>query len=76
MVTENENAQCAEKVKEVKPTYEQLAKALETEIQYRQELEREVIELRRFANYVRNCKSKQDFGRLRNIVLAANQKFK
>ena len=74
MTTENENAQCAEKVKEVKPTYEQLAKALETEIQYREELEREVIELRKFVNFVRNCKSKQDWGKLRNLVLYTNKK--
>ena len=71
-----ENAQWETKIKEVKPTYEQLAKALETEIEYRQQLEAEVIQLRKFANYVRSCKSKQDFWRLRNVILAANQKFK
>ena len=36
----------------------------------------ENLELKRFVNYVRNCKTHADYNRLRNIVTATNKKFK
>lgn len=33
-------------------------------------------ELKIFVDYVRNCKTHADYNRLRNIVIATNEKFK
>lgn len=38
-----------------------------------QELKDELVELRRFAMYVRNLKTKEDFLRLRNVITKTNK---
>ena len=38
-----------------------------------QELKDELVELRRFAMYVRSLKTKEDFNRLRNVIIKTNK---
>lgn len=39
-----------------------------------QELKDELVELRKFAQYVRGLKTHEDFNKLRNVILATNKK--
>ena len=59
-----------------KMTYEELEKAYIEECEFNDKLVEELKQLRHFVNYVKNCKTKEDFLRLRNVVLQANSRFK
>lgn len=48
----------------------------ETLIKQIEELQEENRELRKFVEYVRSLKTKEDFLRLRNVILDTNKKFK
>ena len=39
-----------------------------------QELKDELVELRKFAQFVRGLKTHEDFNKLRNVILATNKK--
>ena len=57
-------------------TYEELEKAYIEEVEWNNELLQENKQLKHFVNYVKNCKTKEDFLRLRNVVNEANSRFK
>lgn len=59
-----------------KMTYEELEKAYIEEVDWNNQLLQENKQLKTFVDYVRRCKTKEDFMRLRNVVLEANSRFK
>lgn len=59
-----------------KMTYEELEKAYIEEVEWNNELLQENKQLKHFVNYVKSCKTKEDFLKLRNVVLEANSRFK
>jgi len=59
-----------------KMTYEELEKAYIEECEWNDKLIQENRELKHFVNYVRSCKTKDDFLKLRNVVNQANSRFK
>ena len=42
----------------------------------KEEMLEELIELRKFVEYVKDLKTHADFNRLRNVILTTNKKFK
>lgn len=68
--TDNEIAQTT------KPTYEELEKAYTELKAEKEEMLKELIELRKFVEYVRELKTHADFNKLRNVILSVNKKFK
>lgn len=61
---------------ENKPTYEELEKMFNELKAEKEEMLEELIELRKFVEYVKSLKTHADFNRLRNVILATNKKFK
>lgn len=61
---------------ENKPTYEELEKMFNELKAEKEEMLEELIELRKFVEYVKDLKTHADFNRLRNVILETNKKFK
>jgi hypothetical protein len=57
-------------------TYEELEKAYKEEVEWNDELLEENKQLKGFVNYVHKLKTKEDFLKLRNVVLEANSRIK
>jgi len=66
----------ANKEKWTKMTYEELEKAYREEVEWNDELLEENKQLKGFVNYVHKLKTKEDFLKLRNVVLEANSRIK
>jgi len=66
----------ANKEKWTKMTYEELEKAYKEEVEWNDELLEENKQLKGFVNYVHKLKTKEDFLKLRNVVLEANSRIK
>ena len=63
-------------VADTKPTYEELEKMFNELKAEKEEMLEELIELRKFVEYVKDLKTHADFNRLRNVILTTNKKFK
>lgn len=59
-----------------KMTYEELEKAYKEECEWNNTLLQENNELKTFVNYVHKLRTKEDFLKLRNIILEANSRIK
>lgn len=61
---------------DTKPSYEELEKMYKELKAEKEEMLEELIELRKFVEYVKGLKTHADFNRLRNVILTTNKKFK
>ena len=59
-----------------KPSYEELEKMYNELKAEKEEMVEELIELRKFVEYVRGLKTHEDFNKLRNVIISVNKKYK
>jgi hypothetical protein len=68
--------QMSKKEEKTKMTYEELEKAYIEEVEWNDSLLQENKQLKHFCNYVHSLRTKEDFLKLRNVVLEANSRLK